>query len=177
LNIQPVSAENRNDLETLFEGRGGPDYCWCMVWRNMQEGAGRQNKEAKKASLKKSEEKNPIGLLPYNGCVPVGWCSIAPRGDFRNLSGDESLENVWSLVCFYIKNEISADDRDQERKQFFSKGRACMRASALTKRYGWGVHNDADDKIAIYAMESDTYEQLVNDNNLKKLKAMRSSRR
>jgi hypothetical protein len=73
-------------------------------------------------------------------------------------------------------NDIPAENRAVEREKFFSKGQACLRASALGKRYGWGVHNDADGKVALYAVESDEYKRLAADDSLKHLKAMRSKR-
>ena len=75
-----------------------------------------------------------------------------------------------------IRKNIPETDKLQERNIFFSKGQPCLRASALTKRYGWGVHSDANGKIAIYAVESDEYRRLTNDDSLKKIKAMRSKR-
>lgn len=33
LEFLPVTPERWPDLARLFEGRGGPKYCWCMVWR------------------------------------------------------------------------------------------------------------------------------------------------
>jgi hypothetical protein len=32
-----------------------------------------------------------------------------------------------------------------------------MRASALPKKYGWGVHYDSAGRLALFAMESDEY--------------------
>jgi GNAT superfamily N-acetyltransferase len=102
----PVDKSNWNDLETLFESKGGPQNCWCMVWRNMNEGTDRANKADKKSSLENyvTTEK-PVGLLCYHNTVAIAWCSIAPRESYRELSGDTTLSNVWSLVCFFIKKE------------------------------------------------------------------------
>jgi hypothetical protein len=52
LKYLPVDQSNWTDLEKLFESKGGPHNCWCMVWRNMDEGTDRANKADKKASLK-----------------------------------------------------------------------------------------------------------------------------
>lgn len=82
-------------------------------------------------------------------------------------------------VIFHVhvkKNNISQKKKADEREKFFSKGRPCMRSSALGKRYGWGVHSNAEGKIAIFPVESDEYGRLANDKNLKHLKAMRSRR-
>ncbi len=51
-----------------------------------------------------------------------------------------------------------------------------MRASPLGKRYGWGVHADAEGHIAIYAVESQRYRELASDPKIKQLRAMRSKR-
>jgi GNAT superfamily N-acetyltransferase len=106
LRYTPVDKSNWTDLESLFECKGGPHNCWCMVWRNMNEGTDRANKADKKASLKNYvTNNNPVGLLCYDNTEPIAWCSIAPRESYRELSGDSSLTNVWSLVCFFVKRE------------------------------------------------------------------------
>jgi hypothetical protein len=63
-----------------------------------------------------------------------------------------------------------------ERKKFLSKGHPHLRVSALAKRYGWGIHNNAEGKIALIAVESPLYNQLLNDPHTTKIKAFRSSR-
>jgi hypothetical protein len=59
---------------------------------------------------------------------------------------------------------------------FFAKPCACMRASPLTKKYGWGVHYDMQGKIAIYPVESQAYRHFVEDVSIKKYFAMRDKR-
>src|SRR4051812_20774531 len=82
-------------------------------------------------------------------------------------------------VLFHVyaeRNGIKKSELKAAREEFFSKGQACMRASPLTKRYGWGVHANDDEKIAIYGCETKEYKKLVNDASLKKVKAMKSKR-
>ena len=82
-------------------------------------------------------------------------------------------------VLFHVfaeRKELTEKELEEARKQFFSKGQACMRASPLTKRYGWGIHNNDEGKVAVFAVESDSYEKLKNDKNLKTVKAMKSGR-
>ena len=74
------------------------------------------------------------------------------------------------------KNEIKKADKNAERETFFSKGQACMRASPLTKRYGWGVHADEQGKIALYGVDSPEYKKMIKDKNLQHVKAMRAKR-
>lgn len=78
--------------------------------------------------------------------------------------------------CFAAKNDIGKSELENARQEFFSKGQPCMRASALTKRYGFGVHYDENGKTAIYPMESEAYKRLASDPNLKHLKAMRTKK-
>lgn len=49
--------------------------------------------------------------------------------------------------------------------EFHSKGQPCMRASPLTKRYGWGAHYDDHGNIAIYPKGSDDYRRLSDPKN------------
>lgn len=77
---------------------------------------------------------------------------------------------------YAIKNDLTEAEFEEARKQFFSKGQACLRASALGKRYGWGVHHNHEAKIALYPIESDEYQNLSNNPNIKVVKAMRSSK-
>ena len=78
---------------------------------------------------------------------------------------------------FAEKNEISKSKLKEAREEFFSKGQACLRASPLTKTYGFGVHYDPNGKVALYGMETPEYKKFVADNNLKKVEAMRSTRK
>ncbi len=78
---------------------------------------------------------------------------------------------------FADRNDLTESEYEEARKQFFSKGQACFRASPLTKTYGFGVHNDENGRMALYALGTDEYQQFVNDSAIKKVKAMRTSRK
>lgn len=78
--------------------------------------------------------------------------------------------------CYALKNEISRSEWESANIEYFSKGQACMRASALTKRYGFGVHFDEEGKMAIYPLESEEYQKFASDQNVSHLKAMRSKK-
>lgn len=75
------------------------------------------------------------------------------------------------------KTEIQAQ-REALWNELFSKEHACLRSSALAKKYGWGFHYDDRGRIAIYAMESREYQQLSQGESKgpKVLAAMRSKR-
>ena len=78
---------------------------------------------------------------------------------------------------FADRNDLTKTEYKQAREQFFSKGQPCFRASPLTKTYGFGVHADSNGKIAIFGMETEQYEQFQNNPNIKKVKAMRTSKK
>ncbi|MEM9955787.1 MAG: DUF6157 family protein [Chloroflexota bacterium] len=88
---------------------------------------------------------------------------------------DEFVFAVYALRQGFTETELEANG-DAIRADFFKKGHPCMRASALTKKYGWGAHYDDAGKIAIYPIESDDYINLVESASDVKL-AMRSSRK
>jgi len=80
-------------------------------------------------------------------------------------------------VIFKVYAQKSGvEETIEARAGFFAKGQPCLRASPLSKRYGWGVHSDAQGRVAIYAIESAQYKRFALDSQLKHLKAMRSSR-
>ncbi|MHA4847478.1 DUF6157 family protein [Flavitalea antarctica] len=78
---------------------------------------------------------------------------------------------------YAVKNELTKSELKAAREMLFAKGQPCLRASPLTKRYGWGVHSNEDGKVAIYAVESPEYDRLKKDKNLDQIKAMRSQRK
>ncbi len=88
------------------------------------------------------------------------------------FTSDEVLFAVFALRKAFDKGEL-----DEQREQYFSKGQPCFRASPLTKQYGWGIHSDEEGKIAMYGVETKEYQQLVADDSIKKVTAMRRKRK
>ncbi|MFB2119676.1 DUF6157 family protein [Parapedobacter sp. 2B3] len=74
------------------------------------------------------------------------------------------------------RNALAEAEYRSARAQFFSKGQACLRASPLTKTYGFGIHSDSKGKVALYGMETEEYLRFSTDPMVKKVKAMKSSR-
>lgn len=87
-----------------------------------------------------------------------------------------SSDDVFFQV-FAERNDLTETQYEQERAIFFSKGQPCFRASPLTKRYGFGLHSDKDGKVALFAMDSEEYIKFVNDDTIKKVKAMRTNKK
>lgn len=78
---------------------------------------------------------------------------------------------------FANKNDFTKEEYQQAREAFFSKGQLCLRTSPLTKTYGFGIHTDSDGKVASYGMETEEYQKLLENDKIKKVKAMRSSKK
>ncbi len=118
---------------------------------------------------------------------PVDHGEIPPvKGDKKsvaNMQYDLLIRNPYRYtsddVFFQVyadRNDLTKDAYREAREHFFSKGQPCFRASPLTKRYGWGVHSDKEGKIALFGRETEAYERLSNDPDIKVYKAMKSSR-
>jgi hypothetical protein len=130
----------------------------------------------------------------FNTFIQIAEDCKAAKGEVPPVKGDDKtianlqfemiFDNPYKYtsddVIFHgyaVKNQIkSKAEQIEARAVFFSKGQACLRASPLTKRYGWGVHHNAEGKVAIYAADSPEYEKLSNDKTLKQLKGMKSKR-
>ncbi len=122
----------------------------------------------------------PTGMVPPER---AGRPTIASRtweliasAPYRHTSGD---------VIFTVYAEragIPDGERPAARSEYYSIGRACLRSSDLGKRYGWGIHADADGRIALYPVGSPEYTALEtgfgpNGEPVTVVRAMRSSRR
>lgn len=78
---------------------------------------------------------------------------------------------------YAIKNDLTESELEDSRRAFFSKGQPCFRASPLTKRYGFGLFSDKEGKIAIYGAETREYGTFLKNDLIKKVKAMRSTKK
>ena len=108
IDFQAVTADNLADLERFSRGHGKFRYCSCMRWR-MTSSEFRRSDKPKRIDALRGEVANrrPTGVLAYADGTPVGWCSIAPREEFRGLERYRKLARiddaaVWSVTCFFI---------------------------------------------------------------------------
>lgn len=127
------------------------------------------------------------GFIEIAEDCPTKAGAIPPiKGDKRsiaNLQFEMLLDHPYEFTSdeilfsvFAIRKGFSAEEMEEERKRFFSKGQPCFRASPLTKRYGWGVHSNEEGKVALYGAETKAYQAFVADESIPKKKAMRSKR-
>lgn len=94
-----------------------------------------------------------------------------------NLLMDKPYSYTSDDVLFLVhaqRNDLTKQEYPSARTDFFSKPKACLRASPLTKTYGFGIHANRDGKLAICGMETQQYEKFVRDTKIHKVAAMRN---
>jgi GNAT superfamily N-acetyltransferase len=108
LEVHPLTPERWDDFERLFGANGACGGCWCMWFRltarQFEAGKGEGNRAAIRALVTGGAVP---GLLAYAGGAPVGWCAVAPRGEYPRLARSRTLapvddRPVWSVVCFFV---------------------------------------------------------------------------
>ncbi|GLX09162.1 DUF6157 family protein [Microbispora sp. NBRC 16548] len=128
-----------------------------------------------------AEVPGPRGGKPTVAVLQYALISGAPYG----MTQEDVLFETW-LRRQDLPADLPAARRAELRKEFFSRSQACLRASPLPKRYGWGLLFDRDGRIALCPVESEEYRRLVDgasrgaqageDGGVRVLKAMRSRR-
>ena len=111
---------------------------------------------------------------------PVTVAEIPPTKEPRTAAQIEYemlIDKPYKYTSDDVLYESNGHRRGLSREEFFAKPQPCFRASALGKKYGWGVHCDKDSKIGIYGLESEEYKRLASDGRIKHRKAMRSSKK
>jgi Family of unknown function (DUF6157) len=83
----------------------------------------------------------------------------------------------------YIRHKTISEEEIEKngrkiRDELFQKSQACLRASMLPKKYGWGLHFDQSGKIALYGVETLEYKAFLEKDkeNIQLIPAMRNSR-
>ncbi|WP_126972927.1 DUF6157 family protein [Gynurincola endophyticus] len=96
-----------------------------------------------------------------------------------NLIQENPYKYTSDDVVFQVyaqKNNINKADYVEAREKLFSKGQPCLRASPLTKKYGWGIHFNEEGKMAIYGCGSEEYKNFVSGDMVTIVKAMRNKK-
>ena len=75
--------------------------------------------------------------------------------------------------------DVPRAEEEALRAAFFAKSQACLRASPLPKKYGWGLLFDHEGRVTLCPMESERYVRILDgaEPAITIRKAMRSSRR
>lgn len=115
------------------------------------------------------------GVEPVGSTIAASTFSLIASAPYALRSSDV-IFRVWAG-----RHGVSTDSPD-EWASFYATPRACLRSSDLGKRYGWGIHADADGRLAVYAVGSSEYGALAagtapDGSAVTVRPAMRSSRR
>ena len=109
------------------------------------------------------------------------FAAVAPPAKEPKTAARIEYEMLINAPYQYTSDDVLYESngkrRGISRDDFLSKGQPCLRCSALTKRYGWGIHSDGECKVALYAIESTEYRRLAADDGVKHVKAMRSGKK
>lgn len=87
------------------------------------------------------------------------------------LTSDDLLFQV-----HLVRLEDPVDDLAKLRAKFESKPHACLRASPLVKTHGWGLHHDAQGRVAAVPVGDAEYQRLAADTLVTQVNGMRSKR-
>jgi GNAT superfamily N-acetyltransferase len=108
ITILPATPRRWPDIEAMFGERGACGGCWCMAWRRdpsaWRAGKYLGNKRAFKHLVLTGQEP---GVLAYLQPTPIGWCAVAPRGEYSYLHRSRVLRPVdqalvWSVSCLFV---------------------------------------------------------------------------
>lgn len=117
-------------------------------------------------------------LITVSADCPVGAGTVPDKPEtiaglqYRLLS-----ERPYALTSDDLLFEVQAlRHPGASRDDFFAKPQACLRASPLVKRFGWGIHHDHHQRIALVGAESADYARLLDEPGVKKAAGMRSKR-
>lgn len=113
-------------------------------------------------------EEPPSGVRPTVASLQYELLRDRPY----ELTSDDLLFEV-----HMIRSGQDASERSAERQRFFGRDVPCLRASPLPKRYGWGIHHDAEGFVALVGLGSAEYAALAARSDLTQKAAMRSSRK
>jgi hypothetical protein len=118
------------------------------------------------------DTKAAVASAPPTGKGSVAELQFAMmHGHDYELTSDDVIFGV-----FADRKGLAVEEREATRLQFFSKGQPCLRTSPLAKSYGWGIHCDAECRVALVPVESSRYDALVKDDAVVKRSAMKASR-
>lgn len=108
LNFRPLTPDCWDDFARLFGEKGACAGCWCMFWRIPRKQFDSNGSADNKRLMKKLVSAGTVpGIIAFDGDIPVGWCSISPRGEYTALERSRilkpvDLREVWSVSCFFI---------------------------------------------------------------------------
>ncbi|MEM7188403.1 MAG: GNAT family N-acetyltransferase [Pseudomonadota bacterium] len=111
--IASATPDRWDDVQKVFEGKGGQGRCWCAYWyssaKDCKANWGPGNRQVLEDRVLGGAEP---GVLAYVEGVPAGWAGIAPRSAFDRLVRNKKTlaavddRPVWSLNCLVVHREF-----------------------------------------------------------------------
>jgi hypothetical protein len=101
----------------------------------------------------------------------AGHCLELLRALPYGLTSDELLFELHAH-----RQALPPAAREDARAGFLARPQACLRASPLVKRYGWGLHHDAQGRVAAYGVDTAEYRALATARDIAVVAGMRSRR-
>lgn len=108
MSIEVRPAAVFEDVKALV-GPKSPDasVCWCLSYRIPSKVNNAMRGQERGAFVARLLEDGPLGVLAYDGDVPVGWAAVAPRADTtfarnRKIPHVDDLP-VWSVWCIRVR--------------------------------------------------------------------------
>jgi hypothetical protein len=113
----------------------------------------------------------PASLVPEKpGSIASFQHAMISKAPYGHTSDDIVL------AVFADRQALPAEELEAGRDAFFSKGQPCLRSSPLVKTHGWGIHFDAQGRVALVARDDPDFPVLASGANCKVVKGMRNKR-
>lgn len=106
IEVRPATAFE--DVKALVgPKRADASVCWCLSYRIPSTVNNAMRGQERGEFVARLLEEGPLGVLAYDGDVPVGWAAIAPRSATtfarnRKIPHVDDLP-VWSLWCIRVR--------------------------------------------------------------------------
>lgn len=119
-------------------------------------------------------------ICPAEDCSSVAKVPERP-GSVAALQYELLAESPYSMTSDDVLSAVAAQRKDIDpedlsgfRAEYFSKGQPCFRASPLTKTHGWAIHSNEEGFIALLAPNDPEFAELLGNENVKQIYAMRN---
>ncbi len=108
--VRPVTEALFDDVQAVFGNRGQAARCQCQGYRLGWYDQQSDNVEGRRELLR-DQVSEGHGLLAYLDGEPAGWCSVAPRSDYRYLrqttwkgrAEDRDDPGIWAVTCLVTR--------------------------------------------------------------------------
>lgn len=113
LRFEPLTKSNWNKFVELFGGNGAGSGCWCMYFRQTksehEEGKAECSNQDRIKTLVWNNQ--PTGLIGFYEEIPIAWCALSPREDFKRLEKSRVHKpiddrKVWSIPCSFVAKDF-----------------------------------------------------------------------